>query len=250
MTRADGDERPRSRGELDEYCARLCDALRMHLGDRLVCVLLCGSWARGEERPGESDVDLVVVVDTVDEAIHDRLRTAWQEADAGSAAVIGADEVDVMSREGLEMYSANAILLTGINVFGLPTTDDFAYDLSRKAEIVAHEARAALHYAWLSAQERRARLGVALGKQFFVWGAMNWVALHTGAFPSRRADLHLSLTTLGGPQVAELLTVDPATMSEEEISRTARLLNDVTRRWFDDIRRYRESASGGMPDLA
>src|SRR6266498_5229909 len=59
-------EHPRSRAEVDAVCARLVTALQTHLGERLVCVLLCGSWARNEARPPESDLDLTVVVDTVD----------------------------------------------------------------------------------------------------------------------------------------------------------------------------------------
>ena len=55
---------PQTQAELENYCNRLITSLRKHLGDRLACVLLCGSWARGEAKPPDSDVDLAVVIDT------------------------------------------------------------------------------------------------------------------------------------------------------------------------------------------
>jgi predicted nucleotidyltransferase len=39
---------PQSQAELEAYCERLIEALHRELGGRLTCVLLCGSWARGE----------------------------------------------------------------------------------------------------------------------------------------------------------------------------------------------------------
>src|SRR5689334_14088331 len=45
---------PQSSKEVDAAYDRLVDALRANLGERLLCVLLCGSWARGEAHPPES----------------------------------------------------------------------------------------------------------------------------------------------------------------------------------------------------
>lgn len=49
----------RERGELDKLVA----AAKKALGDKLVSVVVHGSAARGDYRPGRSDVDVVVVVD-------------------------------------------------------------------------------------------------------------------------------------------------------------------------------------------
>ena len=116
---------PQTQAELEAYCGRLISALVRHLEDRLACVLLCGSWARGEARPPDSDVDLTVVIDTVDESALDALRTAWQEAQVGYANVYGADEGPVMSRIAAAMYTTNAVVLYGRNPFEPPTKADF-----------------------------------------------------------------------------------------------------------------------------
>ena len=65
---------PLSFEDVRNVCDRMVNALQAHLGERLVCVLLCGSWARGEAHPPESDIDLTVIVDTVDNQAIDALR--------------------------------------------------------------------------------------------------------------------------------------------------------------------------------
>ena len=52
---------PQTQTELKAYCERLIEALRRELGSRLIGVLLCGSWARGEATPPESDADITVI---------------------------------------------------------------------------------------------------------------------------------------------------------------------------------------------
>src|SRR6266540_7343603 len=94
---------PRSQEETDAYGARFVQLMRSHLGERLVCVLLCGSWARAEARPPDIDIDLTVVVDTVDDALTDALRRAWTEGNLAPANVCGADELPAMARDGWEM---------------------------------------------------------------------------------------------------------------------------------------------------
>src|SRR5690349_7229076 len=98
---------PQTQAELEAYCERLIEALRRELGNRLIGVLLCGSWARGEATPPESDADTTVIVDTLDDWTSDALCRAWRQADMGCANIYGADEVAVMPREAVEMYTTN-----------------------------------------------------------------------------------------------------------------------------------------------
>src|SRR6266540_5371606 len=110
-------EYPRSRSEVNATCERLVNSLQAHLLERLICVLLCGSWARGEARPPESDIDLTIIVDTVDDLAIDALRQAWQSADVGYALVYVLDEIPVLSRERREQFTSNARVLWGNNPF-------------------------------------------------------------------------------------------------------------------------------------
>ena len=108
---------PQTADEVTTYCTRLVDALQTYIGERLTCVLLCGSWARGEAQPPTSDTDVTVIVDTVDATILPGLQAAWQAAEMGCANVYGADEVAIMSHEALEMYTTNAHVVWGTNPF-------------------------------------------------------------------------------------------------------------------------------------
>jgi hypothetical protein len=175
---------PRSRAEVDAYSAWLVETLRSHLGDRLVCVLLCGSRTRDEARPPDSDVDLTVVVDTVDDAMADQRRQTWAEAVLAPANIYGADERWAMSCEAVEMYTVNAVLLWGSNPFKPPTRLDFAADLARAAESVARGARMVKFYARLTPEERSGVLQYLLGGKGGLYRALlNLAALRTGPSP-------------------------------------------------------------------
>src|SRR5438132_7622282 len=123
-------EYPRTLEGMKAACDRLVDALRTELGERLIGVLLCGSWARGEARPLESDIDAAVIVDTVDSAVIVALRRCWEASGFGPANVYGADEVPLLARDGLEQFTSNAVVLWGANPFAPPTREDFARDLA------------------------------------------------------------------------------------------------------------------------
>jgi predicted nucleotidyltransferase len=56
---------PKLKAELEVCRERLIEALGGELGSHLIGVLLCGSWARGEAIPPESDADITVIVDTL-----------------------------------------------------------------------------------------------------------------------------------------------------------------------------------------
>jgi hypothetical protein len=58
---------------------RFAEAVAAALGDRLVALLLYGSAARGTHVPGRSDVNTLLICDTVDEALFARLEAAVRE---------------------------------------------------------------------------------------------------------------------------------------------------------------------------
>lgn len=67
----------------------VADDLRRLYGERLRHVLLFGSWARGDAAP-DSDVDLLVVLDTVEHPWHERRRMdeiLWRHSFEGDAVV-------------------------------------------------------------------------------------------------------------------------------------------------------------------
>jgi len=92
---------PQTRDEVEHYCARLVDTLRHVIGDRLVCVLLCGSWARGEARPPTSDTDITIIVDVVDARMLQLLKQVWITAQMGYANIYSLGDVATMSTIGL-----------------------------------------------------------------------------------------------------------------------------------------------------
>ena len=63
---------------LEDYCQQLGS----HLGDRLLQVILFGSYARGEAR-ADSDVDVAVVLDRID----DHKERVWPMGLAGDVSV-------------------------------------------------------------------------------------------------------------------------------------------------------------------
>src|SRR4051812_2842718 len=109
-----------TQAEVDAYCARLIAALERELGNRLVCVLLCGSWARGEAKPPTSDTDITVIVDYVDDAMLQRLQQVWIRGEFGNANIYSLADVAAVSHIALEMYTTNAVVLWGTNPFLTP----------------------------------------------------------------------------------------------------------------------------------
>lgn len=225
---------PQTQTELDAYCARFRSALTNYLGDRLVCLLLCGSWARGEASTPQSDADITVIVDHVDDEVLVSLGLAWEESEMGCANVYGADEVLAMSRAALEMYTTNAVVLWGNNPFPTPTREDFAADLAGAAETMARDARILILFGWLTVEERAAGLKRVLGKWGLIWALKNLVAFRTGAFPKTFAETRLRLT---GTHEGEFLKWVDST-PEPDLGQVARTLSDLAGNWFREIRDF------------
>jgi hypothetical protein len=238
MTQQDAHEPayPTTAEECEAYTGRLVDALRRHLGDRLVCVLLSGSWARGEARPG-SDIDLTVVVDTVDDEALDRLREAWGEARTGYANVYGLDEIPTMSREAIEMYTVNARALFGANPFEPPTAEDFRRDLATNAEVVARMARHLFYAFWMTPEEIGENLDYLLGKACLKRALQNLVALRTGRFPGRREETRERLVGSAEGELLAWLDGLDEDRRVEESRRIAGRLSGLARAWFLEIAR-------------
>jgi hypothetical protein len=80
--------RPNLPPAVDEALARFRSAIAARFGARLREVLLFGSWARGDAHE-ESDVDVLVVVDGLDESERREVMDAAYDAAASS---LGADD--------------------------------------------------------------------------------------------------------------------------------------------------------------
>jgi predicted nucleotidyltransferase len=227
-------EYPRSLEEVHATCDRLVHALRTHLGERLVCVLLCGSWARGEAHPPDSDIDLTVIVDAVDDRAIDALREAWQLAEFGYAIIYGRDEAAVLSRERREQVTTNARVVWGSNPLDPPSREDYARQLAAKAEDIARCARHVLVYPWMT-PERRIELLRGTLESDMPYTLRYLVAHRTGAFPRTVEELQHRL--LGTPEEKLLGWHDG--MTDQEFGRRteeiARRLNEFARSWYAEV---------------
>jgi hypothetical protein len=227
---------PLTQVELDVYCERVVEALRRELGLHLIGVLLCGSWARGEAAPPESDADITVIVDTVNDGTSDALCRAWRQADMGCANIYGADEVVVMEREAVEMYTTNAILLWGHNPFLPPTTSDFVEDLARVAERVARSARALETNFWMTLEEQVQELQILLSKKGDVmWALRNVAAFRTGTFPQTGENLRQKLIGTEEATLMEWITSLTEDDCRQQVPLIARRLSLCAHAWFHEI---------------
>jgi hypothetical protein len=236
---------PQSQAELEAYCTRFITALRASLDRRLVCVLLSGSWARGEAQPPRSDADLTVIVDFCDDAALEALRRAWRESGMGCANVYGADEVPVMSRVAAHMYTTSAIVLFGHNPFTAPTRQDLVEDLAISAESLARNARCLDLYPWLTAEERTDLLQYTLGKNELKRALENLVAFRTGVYPHNQEDLRAKLRGSAEGIFWNWLATLNETERAEQANTIARRLSHFARDWFREIAPYRQP----QPDL-
>ena len=234
---------PQSKEELDAYCAYLIEALKKHLGVRLKCVLLCGSWARGEAKPPESDADITIIIDTLDGAALDCLRLAWKDANMGGANVYGADEVPVMSRIAAYMYTTTAVVLYGVNPFAPPQREEFVEEVALAAEQLAREARLLELMFWQTEETRAQDLDNLLAK----WGIKHAfevvAAFRTGEYPRNQVELTAKLE--GTPEGKfwhwlQGLSQEDKYQQTDQIARQVALM---ARDWFHEIAPFRLNVS-------
>lgn len=225
---------PADEGELAEYTSRVVGALEAGCEDRLVCVLLCGSWARGEAQPPRSDVDMFVVVRSADGETLDMLAEIWSAAHIGAVNVVGLDELDALPRAGQEMVTTNAKVLWGVNPFSVPRSEDFAADLSAVADSLARNARILLLYPWLTADEAVVTARQITGKWGLGWAARCLVAYRTGTFPKNEtATLRWLETFSEGEAILSLLGAAPTARAEQV--RMAKTVNELARSWLSEL---------------
>jgi hypothetical protein len=227
-------EFPRSLEDVQRICDRMVDALRRHPGDRLVCVLLCGSWARGEAHPPESDIDLTVIVDTVDDLAIEALRRAWDQTGFRYAIVYGRDEAAILSRDRREQYTTNAVVLWGSNPLEPPPRQDFARHLAMKAEDLARCARHVLIYPWMTSG-RKVQLVRGALEDDMPYALRYLAAFRTGAFPRTAEDTRRKLQ---GSSEEPLLQWCDGLADEElnlRVDEIARRLNQLGHSWYEEI---------------
>ncbi|HUR49326.1 MAG TPA: hypothetical protein VMY88_07370 [Acidimicrobiales bacterium] len=225
---------PVDEDELSGYTDRLIAELERCCGERLACVLLCGSWARGEAEPPRSDVDMFVVVRTVDEETLGLLAEAWTSAGAGPSNVVGLDELGGLPRYGQEMVTTNAKVLWGLNPFSEPTRQDFAADLSDVADSLARTARCLLLYPWLTGEERLVMVERLTGKWGLAWAAKCLIAYRTGAFPEGASAVERELA--GQPEghlIQSLIGSAPRDPDQQRLM--ARTVNGLARTWLGEV---------------
>jgi hypothetical protein len=178
----------------------------------------------------------------------------------GCANIYGADEVAVMSREAVEMYTTNAMVLWGRNPFIPPTTVDFAEDLARVAESVARSARALETDFWMTPEEQVQDLQFLLSKKGeVIWALRNVAAFRTGTFPKTAEELRQKLTSTTEAELMEWITALTEKEYREQVPLIARRLSLCAREWFHEIapvrlkmqaRRFADSPGGGRGDRA
>jgi len=230
---------PQNQLECNEYCERLVAALSSKLKDRLVCVLLSGSWATGEAKPPKSDIDISVVVDYVDDNLLDSLREAWKQSKTSYANIYGLDEIDSMSHEAFHMYTFNAVLLYGTNPFPYPDKKDFALDLASTTEVMARMARNIEFAYWLTEEEISDNLSYLLSKNCLRRTLMNLVAFRTGRYPGKFSDC---LGLLENDNEYDFIIWLESLTDQQKLQQhsvIARKLSQWARDWFKEIRDFR-----------
>src|SRR6266853_1601793 len=123
---------------VEQFAAEVSRAL----GDRLVALLLYGSWARGTHVPDRSDVNTLLICDTVDDALFAALAPAmraWTRAGHPAPLILTEREwresADAFPIEYEDMRDAHR-LLAGLRLAGRPVPASPA-ELVRSAAALA-----------------------------------------------------------------------------------------------------------------
>jgi predicted nucleotidyltransferase len=142
-----------SKPTVEQFAAEVASAL----GDRLVALLLYGSWARGTHVPGRSDVNTLLICDTVDEALFEALARAvrdWTRGGGQPAPLILSERewresADAFPIEYEDMRDASRLLAgrdpwPGIQVDRAHLRRQLEHELMGKL-VRLRQAHAALH---------------------------------------------------------------------------------------------------------
>ena len=126
------------------YVRALADQLRAALGPRLIGLILFGSCARGDHRPG-SDVDLLLVVDTADRSADRAVRAAIEamrhhptRLAVMEAGLAGTPELVTISAQRL---AEHPWLLLDVAADGVAFCDDGALLAENLAQVRASMQR-------------------------------------------------------------------------------------------------------------
>jgi predicted nucleotidyltransferase len=150
------------RARVEEFTKGLCAAL----GDDLVGILVHGSVVRGEYRPGESDVDVIIILEKADFAHLDAIGNAVQLARYSArieAMILTEDEIAGASDAFPLLYDEikqRHILLTGRDPFAAVEVHDTHRRLRIEQEL--REAQIRLRRAVTDAFGAREAVGGAV----------------------------------------------------------------------------------------
>jgi uncharacterized protein len=188
---------------VDQWLQLFLERLRESFDGRLRFVGHHGSWARGESRP-ESDIDAIVILDTVDDAT---LRTYGQlihdlsEVQPRISTFLGSiGELKAWPpHDRYQLWYGCKILHGSLdNLIDRPTKADFLEDIRLKASAQLHLSR---HYL-LHPHD----LTVVIHKLYYpfkecVYALQSWMLLVTGTYYPRKADLSEVLTAADDREV-------------------------------------------------
>lgn len=164
-----------------------------NLGNRLISVHLCGSWACGEAKPPESDADLMVVIDKIDEQTSDALEKVWYGINMGCANGVDLPEIAAAPTELMAMMSDCHTVLFGTDPFPIPTKMRYAQNLADVASTMGLYAGSREYYHWESSERKIRDLKQLNAKYMLKWALRNLDAIRTGRIPATYRDLKQQL---------------------------------------------------------
>jgi len=226
---------PHSEAELMEYCGKFILALKRHLEHHLICVLLNGSWARGEANPPISDVDMTLVVDKITDDTSNALRAVWIEVNMGCVNVVDLAELQAKPKELIAMLSDTCKVLYGTNPF-TPSKQDYANNVSDAASNIGLYARTIEYYHWKTIDDKISDLKYVMTSKYNLkWLLKNLMAFRNGTFPANEEQL---LELLKNEPEQELYSWSKQFTDEDyrkKYSETARMLSLYVSKWLEEV---------------
>lgn len=199
-------------------------------------VHLCGGWARAEAKPPNSDTDLVVVVDKIDNCTSAALREVWRETNMGCANVVDLPEVAAGQTELRAMMSDFHTLLFGADPLPMPTKVQYAQNLADVASRRGLYARCREYYRWESSETKIRDLQNLNAKDNLKWALQNVVAIRAGEIPRTYEELKGQFE---GTEEGKLLdwaekVTDADYMNEDERLKIARRFSLFVSKWMEE----------------